>query len=300
MRKVLILYNPIAGKGKSLAAAALFNETAKQYAQWQYYTATTNAAADFTEIINLIESQNISHVVIIGGDGTVNQVVGALEHLNLIFAIIPMGSGNGLSYAANIPINTSKAIELFFSDTVPKLTDKYKANNKVACMLCGLGFDAAIAENFAQSKTRGLGTYAKITLSHFFKAKSYPFTLHIGQQSIDVDAYMICVANSNQFGNKFTIAPKALLDDGLLDVVIISKTSKLKFIWNTLNQLLGRNQLSSVENLSVNQSIIYFQVAGVSIHNMHLAPLHIDGEAVTTEKEITFSVSHKQFLLIRP
>ena len=110
-------------------------------------------------------------------------------------------------------------------------------NGRFACMLCGLGLDAQVAYDFAQQPKRGLATYIKQVFKNFFSAKSFPFEIDCLGESLVTDAFFISVANSNQFGNHFTIAPKASLSDGLLDVVIVKKQYKLSMVMQTVWQV---------------------------------------------------------------
>ncbi|MCG7858985.1 diacylglycerol kinase, partial [Flavihumibacter sediminis] len=141
------------------------------------------------------------------------------------FGIVPCGSGNGLAYCAGIPKNPQKAIELAFTGKA-RYIDAFLVNEQFACMLCGLGFDAKVAHDFAQQPGRGLLTYTQQTIKNYFTATTYHFEMVVEEHVIQTDAFFISVANSNQFGNQFTIAPKASLNDGLLDIVVVPKMNK--------------------------------------------------------------------------
>ena len=82
-------------------------------------------------------------MVILGGDGTVNQVTGSLRDTGVQFGIIPVGSGNGLARAAGIPTSMKKAIEIIFNGEAENI-DAFTVNGEYACMLSGMGFDAQV------------------------------------------------------------------------------------------------------------------------------------------------------------
>jgi diacylglycerol kinase family enzyme len=165
-------------------------------------------------------------------------------------------------------------------------------------MLCGLGFDAQVAHDFANSPKRGLATYVKKTVQNFLTSKTYPFVLTTTDKEIRTDAFFISIANSNQFGNHFTIAPKASLNDGLLDVVVMTRQSKLSVVFQTLKQISGFNEVQNVDIVDEQSSLIYFQTDKLKIVNEEEAPLHIDGDPVETEKEMQFEIIRDAFLLI--
>src|SRR5258705_11443266 len=116
-------------------------------------------------------------------------------------------------------------------------------NDQFACMLCGLGFDAKVAHDFAQQPKRGLTTYVKQVVKNFFSAKTFSFELKLNNKTFLTDAYFISIANSNQFGNNFTIAPQASLTDGLLDIVILTSQNKLSMLLQTFKQVSGHSKL---------------------------------------------------------
>ena len=166
-------------------------------------------------------------------------------------------------------------------------------------MLCGLGFDAQVAHDFANDPKRGLMTYVKKTVTNFFAAKTYPFILTIGNREIRSQAFFISIANSNQFGNHFTIAPKASLHDGLLDIVIMSKQNKLSVLLQAFMQVGGYNKLQELDMLDEKANVIYFQTDTIKIENPQRAPMHIDGDPVETEKQLDIQLLKGCFRLIQ-
>lgn len=167
-------------------------------------------------------------------------------------------------------------------------------------MLCGLGFDAQVAHDFAKQNKRGLITYVKQSVKNFFVAKTYPFELNLDGKIIHTDAFFISIANSNQFGNNFTIAPQASLHDGLLDIVIVNKMSKLRLIWTILKQIRN-GQVRLYEDKKYHRNDIhYFQTKKLIINNPQLAPLHIDGDPVETNRIFVIEIIEKAFKLIMP
>ncbi|HET9429772.1 MAG TPA: diacylglycerol kinase family protein, partial [Chitinophagaceae bacterium] len=218
MRKIIYIVNPISGaKQKNKVRELIEKKTAAANIPFQIFPSV--ASGDYSFMLPIVEEEKVTDVVIAGGDGTVSQVVHSLLKTPLQFGIIPCGSGNGLAFTAKIPKNPEKALDLVFKGH-SVLTDGFTINHHFACMLSGLGFDASVALNFSQQPKRGLATYVKEVVRQFFSAKIYSFEIKLQDSTFQADAYFISIANSNQFGNNFTIAPKASLSDGLLDIVI--------------------------------------------------------------------------------
>ena len=135
-----------------------------------------------------------------------------------------------------------------------------------------------------------------LTTKNFFSAKSYPFHIEANKLSFSSEAFFISVANSNQFGNNFTIAPRASLSDGLLDIVIVKKVAKPMFLFNVLKQVLT-GQLKKIEN-SLRSPVIYFQTPELRIKNLEKAPLHIDGEPRESIADLRIKILPQHFKLI--
>ena len=167
-------------------------------------------------------------------------------------------------------------------------------------MLCGVGFDAQVAHDFADKSTRGLIMYTQQSILNYFKAHPYQFEIVLDSFSFFSDAFFISIANSNQFGNNFTIAPEASLNDGLLDIVIVQKMNKAKLPFAILQQVRGNNKLQQLVDDMCQKNILYFQTDSLTIRNLKHAPLNIDCEPRETADEFTLKIIKDCFELIQP
>jgi YegS/Rv2252/BmrU family lipid kinase len=296
-RKIAYFINPISGtQNKEQLIRLIEQQTAAQYIPYQLLETRQDGNYDFLPV--LVTQEGFTDIVICGGDGTVNQVCANLLQTNVNVGIIPMGSGNGLALAAGITTQHQKALEIIFKGKADYI-DAFYINKEFSCMLCGLGFDAQVAHDFALQKTRGLGMYIKQTAKNFLSAMPYPFIIHINDLEIKTEAFFISIANSNQFGNQVTIAPKASLSDGFLDVVIVKKMSKIRMLYALLMQIkLG--QITNTEKKFHQKDIFYFQTKHLQIQNPKHAPLHIDGEPANTALDFEIKVVEKAFKLLQP
>jgi diacylglycerol kinase (ATP) len=295
-RKIIYIVNPVSGtSSKDSVQNTIAAETLKSGIPFQFFPSVANGNYSFLE--ETIVTEKITDIVIVGGDGTVSQVVDSLMKMPVQFGIVPCGSGNGLAFGAGIPKTIKRALEVIFNNH-SQWVDGFRINNRFACMLCGIGFDGKVAHDFAKANQRGLATYVKKVFSNFFTAAPYSFKIKLNNKTFTTEAYFISIANSNQFGNNFTIAPKASLTDGKVDVVIVTDQSKLTMLYNTFMQVGGLNGLQKKENINENKSVIYFQTSEIRISNYGEAPMHIDGEPVETEKKIHIEVQPTCFKLL--
>jgi len=297
-RKIVYLVNPVSGTLKKEVLEKLIEKkTSEQLIDFEIQY--SNIYGDYDYLKDKIESGIITDIVIAGGDGTVNKTVAALKETDVNFGIIPVGSGNGLAFCAGISKNPVKALDIIFKGN-HSYVDAFTINNQFSCMLSGLGFDAQVAHNFANNASRGLLTYTQQSLYQFFKAHPYQFQIVLDNFSFYTDAFFISIANSNQFGNNFTIAPKASLNDGLLDIVIVQKMNKAKLPFAILKQIRGNNELQQLVEDMAEKNILYFQIPSLIIRNLKHAPFHIDGEPAETEEEYKIELIRKCFKLYQP
>lgn len=298
MRKIIYLVNPVSGTTKKDSIEKLINQKTEEQSI-DFEMLPTNALGNYDFLKDKIEQDRVTDVVMVGGDGTVNSVVSSLHGVKVNFGIVPMGSGNGLAYCAGIPKNPLKALDLIFQGNATYV-DGFKINDEFSCMLSGLGFDAQVAHDFANSASRGLFTYTQQSLFNFFKAHPYQFEILLNDFSFFTDAFLICIANSNQFGNNFKIAPRASLNDGLLDIVVVQKMNKAKLPFAILRQIRGNNDLQQLVEDITNKNILYFQTPTLTIRNLKHAPFHVDGEPRKTENEFKIDIIKNCFRLIQP
>jgi diacylglycerol kinase (ATP) len=293
-RKFIYFINPISGtKGKDKLLVKIAEKTKEKNIPFEILP--TNAEGNYYFLKEKIDKEDITDIIICGGDGTVSKVAAALIDLPVNVGIIPMGSGNGLALAAKIPRHIDKALEVIFLGKAAYI-DSFFINTTFSCMLCGLGFDAQVAHDFAKQKERGLYTYIRQTLSNFMAASPYSFDIVHKGKPFSAEAYFISIANSNQFGNQFTIAPKASLSDGLLDIVIVKKMSKLRVMLAVLNQVINGKINGHDDKKFHQKDIIYFQTDKLIIYNNDNAPLHV----VNTGRKFYIQVIPKAFKLIQP
>lgn len=296
-RKLLFFINPISGvRSKRELELKIAIRCDREGASYEIMN--TNKEGDYSFLPEKINAESISDIVICGGDGSISPIVSCVLGLNVQVGIVPLGSGNGLARTAGIPHNTDKAIDILFSGAAQPV-DAFRVNGRLGCQIIGLGYDAFVAAEFAKERKRGLSTYTKLAVKHFFKAKPYQFTLEYDGEKINRDAFILCVANANQFGNNLKIAPLAKLNDQQLDVVVLKKTDKLRILQSFVSHLLFPKKQHPRKS-GKEPKIIYVNAQHILIHNKSLAPVHIDGDPVETHESFEIQVVPKAYRLIHP
>ncbi|MBN1251939.1 MAG: YegS/Rv2252/BmrU family lipid kinase, partial [Bacteroidales bacterium] len=222
MKKVLFIINPIAGSEKNIQNLEKLIKKNIDKNKFELIIEYTKYALHATEIAKQAVENKIEIVVAVGGDGTVNEISKSLNNTDTSLAIIPKGSGNGLARSLGISMNTKKAVKLINSFNISEI-DTIKINDSAFVNVAGIGFDAHISHLFADFGKRGFFSYLKLVFKEFFSYKSAEYFVKTENQELKVNAFLISLANSSQFGNEAHIAPLAKVNDGLIDICILEK-----------------------------------------------------------------------------
>jgi diacylglycerol kinase (ATP) len=223
-----IIINPISGGARAGAAQANAR-------------AALSVADGFFVPANVFISEGVGHarelakaavasgarlVLAWGGDGTINEVASALAFTDVALGIIPAGSGNGLARELGVHPRPERAIADAIHAT-PKPMDLGEIDGRLFANIAGIGFDAHVASRFSTAQRRGFVGYA--TISAHALATYVPARYRITSDGVQREAcaVLVTIANSAQFGNGARIAPGALLDDGLLDLVVVEERSRV-------------------------------------------------------------------------
>lgn len=293
MKNIAFIINPISGTAELQSAKRKLPKLIMQTLdaeQWLPNIVFTERAGHATELAYQFARMGFDAVVAVGGDGTVNEVARGLVKGNgrmangeraTALGIIPMGSGNGFARHLNIPMRAQKAIEMI-NHSEPISVDYGLANNRLFVSTCGTGFDALVADNFAGSNKRGFMTYLQSVLKEAFSYQ--PQTYHIVGDGLDVThkAFLITFANANQWGYEALIAPKASVQDGKMDIMLMSSHALLGSASLALRLFAG-----SIDDSHFMDTI---RAKDVTLERESAAPFHIDGDPVEMEKDIHIEI----------
>ena len=161
-----------------------------------------------------------------GGDGTINEVASALVFDEVPLGIIPAGSGNGLARELGVHSRPERAIADALT-AEPRPMDVGEIDGRFFVNIAGIGLDAHVASRFSGARRRGFVGYAGLTARALATYVPSHYRITSGGAQREVRAVLISIANSAQFGNGARIAPGALVDDGLLDLVVIEERSRI-------------------------------------------------------------------------
>ena len=220
--KIRFIINPISGTGKQKG----IEDVIKKHLVFSYDIVYTKKCGDATILSKKAIKDKKDIVIAVGGDGTVSECSKALIGSDVAIGVIPCGSGNGFAYNIGMKKNIKKAI-LQLNISRFRTIDSCTADDEKFVNVSGIGFDAHIANLFANNRKRGFFNYLKLIIKELSYQPEY-YKIEYNNTKKEVKAYLIAFANTSQYGNDFEISPFAKLDDGLIDFVIVKVFSKWK------------------------------------------------------------------------
>ena len=251
----------------------------------------TTAGGDATRFASEAAEAGMPLVVAAGGDGTVNETAAALCGSKTALGIIPFGSGNGLARSLHIPPDLRMATDIIERGYV-RTCDSGSVNGSLFFCTFGVGFDAVISEKFAKSKRRGRTTYINETLREFVKYTPEHYALSINGDIIIEQAFLIAVCNAPQYGNNAYIAPEAVVDDGMLDIIVVHSGNILK------SALVGVELFTG--HLDHNTLIDSFRIKSATISRLSDGPVHLDGDPRTMGRTLDIECRPKSLGIVVP
>lgn len=280
MKNIAFIVNPISGTKTKGRVAKLIRELLDPQ-QFSPTVVVTEYAGHATQLAQQFALEGYYAVVAVGGDGTVNEVASGLVGTNTALGIIPNGSGNGFARHLDISTRMNRAIEMLNNSEVINV-DYGMVNDKKFFSTSGVGFDALVAVQFNEGKSRGLQTYVQNTLQSLVNYK--PETYRILGEGIDIttEAFLITIANASQWGYDASIAPKASLQDGLLDIAIVNKFPLSAVPKLALNLF--------THNIDENSYMNTIRAKEVTLIRKQTGPMHMDGDPVEMPAELNIKI----------
>ena len=301
MRAVVIV-NPIAGPGRRKALNQC-SDLARSVLATHGYTAhvvVTESPTDASRFANDALQFGASLVIAWGGDGTINGAGSALAGSSMPLGIVPGGSGNGLARDLGLPRDPAQALAIAASGRERSI-DAGELDGSLFFNVAGIGLDAEIAARIAApGARRGFSGYIFATLQEMRKYEPEMFEIRIAAgdadavpfdtQPIERRALFVALANSRQYGNGAQIAPRAELDDGIIDVVVVEARPAWAFASRIPAFFRG--------TLEESADLLMRRATRLSIRAARPIRFHVDGEPRSGSETLTLRV-HPRALRVR-
>jgi YegS/Rv2252/BmrU family lipid kinase len=273
-KKWVFIINPVAGNGSSMLVAEELKSNIKKYdidADLVYTQRKGHAA----ELSKEFAEKGYDYIIGVGGDGTINEIVLPLvNNKKVVSGLIPGGTGNDFIQVLGFPSRFSEEHWASFFKTDIASMDTGSCNGMIFLNGMGLGFDAQVAsENYTRPgevKRGGKNKYIWHILKTLLFFKEKEMAVITGNGRVVTDCFINTIAIGRRFAGGFFLTPKAIANDGLLDVCSIKRLSLLQ----RLRILTMVPKGTHTEDSKVN----YYQTDSLSLEFPGEVPYHLDGE----------------------
>lgn len=239
-----VISNPVSGRGKSNSTSGLIKRYLDEH-QIKYKWYATEFKGHPKEVATDIDIANPQGgtIIIIGGDGTYNEVINGLGDLNKWkIGLIPAGSGNDLATKLNLKVKDPIYNLEIILNKEAKPIDYIQINQYRCLNIGGSGIDVDILQRFEKYKhLRGKFRYLCALFVTLIVFKWYDFKISIdGQPFENKTGFITAICNGSQYGGGIKICPISKVNDGKLNYVFINKIKRYKIIFYLSKLLKGK------------------------------------------------------------
>jgi lipid kinase YegS len=251
---------------------------------------------DAARIASGFSSSPDTVVVAGGGDGTVNEVLNGLLSLgecHCAMAILPLGTANDLATSAAIPLHDPYLAMRLAAETSPTVVDVGVMNDRYFLNVASGGFGAEVTSKTPEALKNVLGgsAYALEAMLMAMHSTAYPGKLITPHETHEGRVIMFAVGNGRQAGGGAQMTPHALIDDGLLDVMLVKAQEDSNFLY-TLESLAKLR-------LNASESFQCLKTSQLRIEAEREMLVNLDGEPVRG-RAFSFSSQAKALRLVLP
>ena len=291
MNNFLFIINPVSGVRKSLSIfhSIKYKLTDNNIAYDTFITEYKNHALDYLQFTEKIEYDSI---ITIGGDGTYHEIINGIlkrkDNYNPTLGFIPGGSGNSLMHDLNC-LDPNEAIDRILNLNIQKLdVMKLQFEDKKEYAFNILGWGMATDIGLLAEKLRWMGPsrYTIASLIEILKLNKRPAKIIIDEKEYLNEYIFLLICNTIYTGNAMMAAPNALIDDGLLDVIILNKEISLIELLKLLPTLFKGEHLKS-------PYVEYKTAKEIKLHPSKDEILNIDGEIKNHTPLTITALKHK-------
>lgn len=273
MKKVKFIYNPNSGERRIGNEIDKIIET---YQKYNYSVSPFRLSKDrpISDAFFDIDC-DYDHVLISGGDGTVDLIVNAMKELNvnMSIGILPSGTANDFAKAVNLPFNPVECIERIVKSK-PKKVDIGKINHKYFINVASAGMFTDVSQKINPEFKNSMGkvSYYLKGIEEALYMRKFSIEVNSSEINYNGDMYLMLIFNGKTAGN-INLAYKAEIDDGLPDVIIVKKILLPNMLPLLINILKGEH----LEGYNKDE-ILYFKTNKLKIDCKDNLNTDIDGE----------------------
>ena len=232
-----VIINPTSGRGKGAAAGRLVLATLAEHGIDCVDLSGASMAEAHANGRRAIDELQVDGIVVVGGDGMSHLGVNLCATTTIPLGIVAVGTGNDSARSLGMPIDDAVAGATFIAKrlTATKSIDAIKLHTSTGqhwvLGTASAGFDALVNQRANRmSWPKGQRRYEIAMLLELAKFKPLQYRLEVDGQKRNIEAMLCAAANAPAFGGGMLIAPDAVMDDGLMDLFIVHKISRLELV----------------------------------------------------------------------
>ena len=226
-RRLALIVNPTAGGGRGRRAAREVEaELCRRGGEFRTVEAT---GLDHAREAAVAAAEGEETVAAVGGDGLVGALAGALRHRPVALALVPAGRGNDLARVLGVPRDPAAAARLALEGE-ERLIDVAEIHGTPFVAMASFGLDSEAARIAGESRVPGRLVYPYGGLRALAGWRHATFQVAVDGREHGFTGYSVTVANARSYGGGMLLVPHAELDDGRLDVLMVSARSKLRLL----------------------------------------------------------------------
>lgn len=216
--------------------------------------------------------EGFDNVVAAGGDGTVNEVVNGIAGTDAALGLLPLGTMNVFATELGLPGNDLGRCWEIIQNAQTRRVDLPSANGKHFVQLAGVGFDAQVVKETSLALKRSFGPLSYIMSAAQIAARQPPRLRIESADAVTEEGSFVLVGNGRLYGGRFPFFKQAVLDDGLLDVLVFKRLNYVEII-RYLQDVIFSSQITSPE-------VEYFQTSALRVTSETDVPVEVDGELI--------------------
>jgi diacylglycerol kinase (ATP) len=274
-RRVIILVNPISGKGRGRSIAAQMTELGASYYGLNFVLGGSTLADIFDTLHSLESEKEPCFVVVVGGDGLVHHALQALVGTSHCLCVYPAGTGNDISRTLKTyGYRVEEFLELL-DNGVPTSIDVAKVtlpySTRYFLQVLTIGFDSKVnARANGFKRIKGAIKYTCATIVELLHLRPDRMRIALSDSIIERDLLMIDIGNGSTYGGGMKILPSADPTDGLLNVMTVSPVNRFELL-RVFPKVFTGKHLS-------HKAVSHYTCETLSIEGNSL--VYADGEAV--------------------
>jgi YegS/Rv2252/BmrU family lipid kinase len=230
----------------------------------------TSAPGEAEAMARHAADEGYEKIVAAGGDGTINEVVNGLAGSKAMLGLLPMGTVNVFAMELGLPSHNLDLCWQIIQGQNTRLVDLPSANNKYFVQLAGVGLDAQVVKETSATLKRSFGPLSYLISAAQIAARRPPRLFIESQDTNVTEGSFVLIGNGRRYGGPFPFFKQAVIDDGLLDVVVFKALGYLEII-KYLQDVFFSSEIRLPE-------VEYFQTRRLHVSSDQDVPVELDGE----------------------